>query len=119
MTDGILEPKQNPQIYGLAYGIWLITAILGVISCLFAGRELVIRTYLRFFPWDAWKVNLGQGGLSLLNIMITLPLACLLIAIIIGGFEYQHRNMGTPHGWWMLARTLAVEFGFLLLALYI
>ena len=35
------------------------------------------------------------------------------------GFEYQHRNMGKPQGWVMLARTLAFEIGILLLALYI
>jgi hypothetical protein len=45
--------------------------------------------------------------------------AILPIAIIIGGFEHQHRNMGKPEGWRMLARTLAFELGILLLALYI
>lgn len=118
MSDGILEQKQDLRISGLAYGLWFITAILGVLSFL-AGREIIVRTYIRFFPWDAWKVELGQGGLSLVNILITLPLATVAIAIIIGGFEFQHRNMGKPEGWWMLARTLAVEAGFLLLALYI
>ncbi|HLF89175.1 MAG TPA: hypothetical protein VI451_09535 [Anaerolineales bacterium] len=48
-----------------------------------------------------------------------MAMAILPIAIIIGGFEYQHRNMGKPEGWVMLARTLAVEIGILLLALYI
>jgi len=119
MKNGILEPKHSPQIYGLAYGLWLLTAVLGVISCFFAGREMIIRTYLRFFPWDAWKLSLAKGGLSLVNVLITFPLATLLIAIIIGGFEYQHHNMGKPQAWRMLARTLAVEFGILLLALYI
>ena len=118
MTDGILQPKQNPRVYGLAYGIWFITAILGALIFI-AGREIVVRTYTRFFPWDAWRVQLGQGGLSLVNILISLPLAMLAIAIIIGGFEYQHRNMGKPEAWQMLARTLAVEAGFLLLALYL
>jgi hypothetical protein len=118
MTDGILEPKHNPRVYGLAYGTWLVSAVLAVLVFI-AGRELVIRTYTRFFPWDAWRVQMGQGGLSLINIMISLPLTALVIAIIIGGFEYQHRNMGTPEAWQMLARTLAVEIGILLLALYL
>ena len=118
MTDHLLEPKQNPRIYGLAYGIWFLSAALSVLVFL-AGREMVTRTYTRFFPWDAWRVQIGQGGLSLVNILISLPLAMLVIAIIIGGFEYQHRNMGKPEGWQMLARTLALEIGFLLLALYI
>jgi len=118
MSDGILEQKKDPLTSSLAYGLWFITAFLGILSFL-AGREIIVRTYTRFFPWDAWKVDLGQGGLSLVNILISLPLATLAIAIIIGGFEFQHRYMGKPEGWWMLARTLAVEFGFLLLALYI
>ena len=118
MTDHILEPKHNSRTNILAYGIWLVTAILSVFAFI-AGREMIIRTYIRFFPWDAWQVQIGKGGLSLINILITLPLACLVIAIIIGGFEYQHRNMGTPEAWQMLARTLAVEAGFLLLALYL
>jgi hypothetical protein len=116
--DTTLEPKHNPRTYGLAYGLWLLSVILGVLSFL-AGRELIIRTYLRFFPWDAWLFQLGQGSLSLVNIMITMALAIVVIAIIIGGFEYQHRNMGKPEGWWMLSRTLAVELGILLLALFI
>jgi hypothetical protein len=118
MTDGILEQKKNPVVTGLAYGIWLISAILGVMVFI-AGREAIVRTYSRFFPWDVWRVQLGQGGLSLVNILISLPLAMLVIAIIIGGFEYQHRNMGKPHAWRMLSRTLALEVGILLLALYL
>lgn len=118
MTDRILEPKQNPRVYGLAYGIWFLTAALSVLVFI-AGREMVVRTYLRFFPWDAWRMEMGKGGLSLLNILISLPLAMVVIAIVIGGFEYQHRNMGKPEAWRILSRTLAVEAGFLLLALYL
>ena len=118
MTDGILEPKHKPQVYGLAYGIWFLTVVLSVLVFL-GGREMVMRTYTRFFPWDAWRFQMGVGGLSLINILITLPLASLVIAIVIGGFEYQHRYMGKLEAWRMLARTLAVEIGILLLALYL
>jgi hypothetical protein len=118
MTDRILEPKHSPRVVGLAYGIWFLTAVLSVLVFI-SGREMIVRTYTRFFPWDAWRVTLGKGGLSLINIFITFPLAMLVIAIIIGGFEYQHRNMDTPEGWRMLAVTLAVELGVLLLALYL
>jgi hypothetical protein len=110
-SDGILETKIGPRVVGLAYGLWLVTAALGVLTYL-AGREMIIRTYVRFFPFD-------PGGVSLVNIIVSWAMAILPIAIIIGGFEYQHRNMGKPHGWVMLARTLAFEFGILLLALYI
>ena len=118
MTNQMLEQKQDARIYGLAYGIWLLTAFLSVIVFT-AGRSLIIRTYTRFFPRDAWLIQAGQGGLSLINILISLPLAMLVIAIIIGGFEYQHRYKGTSQGWKMLARTLALEIGFLFLALYL
>jgi hypothetical protein len=118
MTDGILEPKLGSRVYGLAYGLWLITTVLSVLTFL-AGREMIIRTYTRFFPWEAWRFQLGTGSLSLVNTMVTMIMAIVTIAIVIGGFEYQHRNMGKSQGWWMLARTLAVEIGVLLLALYI
>lgn len=118
MIDGILDSKHKPQVYGLAYGIWLVTSILSVIVFL-AGREMIIRTYSRFFLWDAWRFQTGQGSLSLINILISLPLAALVIVIVIGGFEYQYHKMGYPEAWRMLARTLAVELGILLLALYV
>lgn len=118
MTDHLLEPKPKPLITGLAYVTWLATAVLSVLVFM-SGRAMIVRTYTRFFPWDAWRVTMGKGGLSLINILISLPLAFLVIAIIIGGFEYQHRYMGTPQAWRILAITLAVEAGFLLLALYI
>jgi len=111
ISDGILEPKLSPRAVGLAYGLWFVSAALSVLTYL-AGRAMIIRTYVRFFPLDL-------ESLSLVNIVVSTAMAILPIAIIIGGFEYQHRNMGKPQGWVMLARTLAVEIGILLLALYI
>jgi len=116
--DTLLDPKHNPRVYGLAYSLWLISSILSV-GVFIAGREVIIRTYARFFPWDAWRVQTGQGSLSLINILISLPLAIFMIAVMIGGFEYQHRYMGQPSAWRLLARILAIEFGILLLALFI
>jgi len=118
MSEEILEPTNKPRVYALAYSIWFLTAVLSVLV-LISGREMIVRTYSRFFPWDAWRVSLGQGGLALINILISFPLAMFVIAVMIGGFEYQHRNMGTPEAWRMLALTLAVEVGFLLLALFL
>jgi uncharacterized membrane protein len=110
-SDGILETKISPRVVGLAYGLWFVSAVLGVLTYL-AGREMIIRTYARFFP-------LGLGSLSLVNIVASIAMAILPIAIIIGGFEYQHRNMGKPQARVMLARTFALEIGILLLALFI
>ncbi len=113
-----IKPQDSPRVYLPAYGLWLVTAALSVLTFI-AGREMVIRTYTRFFPWEAWQFASGQGSLSLVNILVSLPMASLMIIIIIGGFEYQHRYMGKPEAWRLLARTLAVEFGFLMLALYV
>lgn len=113
-----LETKQNPRVYLLAYGLWFITAVLSVFVFL-AGRELIIRTYSRFFPLSTLQLQSGQGGLSLVNILISMPLAIVMIVIIIGGFEYQHRFMGKPGAWRLLARTITLETGILMLALFI
>jgi hypothetical protein len=118
MTNQTLDIQNNSRIHGIAYIFWFITAFLSIIV-FSAGRTLIIRTYTRFFPSDAWLVQQGQGGLSLVSILISLPLGMLVIAIIIGGFEYQHRYKGTSKGWHMIARTLALEVGFLMLALYL
>jgi len=118
MSDGILDPKPSPQVAAAAYALWLLTAALSAIMFL-AGREMIIRTYLRFFPWDSWRLQAGQGGLSLVNVLVSLPLASLVILIVIGGFEYQHHKMGQPRAWQMRARTLAVELGILLLVWYV
>ena len=111
ISDGILQPKPSPRAVALAYGLWFVSAALAVLTYL-AGRAMIIRTYVRFFPFD-------PGSVSLINLLISWGMAILPIAIIIGGFEYQHRNMGKPQGWVMLARTFAFEIGILLLALYI
>jgi hypothetical protein len=110
-SDGILETKISPRTVGLAYGLWFVTVILAVLSYL-AGREMILRNFVRFFP-------MGQGSFAAVNSITSVALAILPIAIIIGGFEYQHRNMGKPEAWVMLARTFAVEIGMLLLAFYI
>jgi hypothetical protein len=109
-SDGILETKASPRAVGLAYGLWFVSAVLAVLTYL-AAREMILRNYVRFFP-------LGESYFFV-NIITSIVMAILPIAIIIGGFEYQHRNVGKPQGWVMLARTFAVEVGILLLALFI
>lgn len=118
MSKEIPGTQKDPRMVTLAYGIWFVTAALSVLVFL-SSREMVIRTYVRFFPWDTSNVQIGLGSLSLVNILISFPLAMLVIAIIIGGFEYQYHNLGKPQAWWMLARTLAFELGILMLALFI
>jgi hypothetical protein len=109
-SDGIFETKQGPRAMALAYSLWFVSAVLAVLTYL-AGREMILRNYVRFFP--------SGEAYFLVNSITSVAMAILPIAIIIGGFEYQHRNMGKPQGWAMLARTFALEIGMLLLALFI
>jgi hypothetical protein len=109
-SDGIFETKISPRTVALAYGLWFVSSVLAVLAYL-AGREIILRTYARFFP--------SGESYSFMYLLTSIAVAILPIAIIIGGFEHQHRNMGKPEGWRMLARTLAFELGILLLALYI
>jgi len=119
LAGGIrLEPKQDPKIYLPAFGLWLASAALSIVMFL-SGRALIIRTYARFFPLDAYRVQFGSGSLSLVNILISMPLAIVVIAIMIGGFEYQYRKMGEPEAWRLLSTTLAVELGIIFLASFI
>jgi len=110
--------SENPKQYLFTVGLWLLTAILGVLSAL-ATRTLVIRNYLRFFPSEALAASVDKGGLFLLNILVTITLAIFVIAVIIGGFEYHHRQSGDPKSWRLIAQTLAVELALLLLPLFI
>jgi len=96
--------------------LWLVTVILGVLT-FFAGRRVILSTYSRFFPGGMRTQE--TSSYSLMNILISMPLAFLVIAIIIGGFEYHFRRTGTQESRWLFARTLAIEVGILLLALFL
>jgi hypothetical protein len=106
----------NPRKALLFGSIWLSTTILAVISFL-AGRRVVLGTLSRFFASGSSEI--GPDPSSLMNILVSFTLAFLGIAVIIGGFEYHFRKAGTEESWWMFTRTLAVEFGILLVALFI
>lgn len=96
--------------------LWLLTVALAIAS-FFAGRRVLLSTYNRFFP--GYLAADSRDGLSLMNILVSLPLAILVIAIVIGGFEFHFRKAGSQDSRWMFAYTLAVEAGFLLLALFL
>jgi len=113
------EHRQKTKETIITGVLWLLTAVLGVIAAL-AGRRVILATYGRFFPGNL--VEASENPLALMNILVTLPLAFLAIAIIIGGFEYHlggKRRAGSEESNWMFARTLAIEIGFLLMALYL
>ena len=113
----LAKERKKSKTYALAISLWLITVVLGVVSVL-ATHAIILRTYLRFFPGEAWAASVGKGSLSFLNILIYIPLGIVFIVIVIGGFEYQYKKMGQPQSWRLLARTLSVELAILLLALY-
>ena len=116
----LLEEHQQKTKETIITGVlWLMTAVLGVIGAL-AGRRVILVTYGRFFPGNLLEAS--ANPLALMNILVTLPLAFLAIAIIIGGFEYHLggiKRAGTEDSNKMFTRTLAVEIGFLLLALFL
>jgi hypothetical protein len=112
-TTDLKEKTRQGIITGT---LWLVTVVLGVLS-FFAGRRVFLDTYSRLFP--GYLAPESRDGLSLMNILISFPLAFLVIAIIIGGFEYHFRRAGTQESRWMFAYTLAIEAGFLLLAVYL
>ena len=102
---------------GILTGIlWLLTVVLGVLS-FFSGRRVILETHSRFTAGEIPMV--GDSGFSLMNILVSFVLAFLVIAIVIGGFEYHFRRAGTEESRWMFARTLAVEAGILLLAFFL
>ncbi len=109
--------KEKSQQAVITSALWLLTVALGVVS-FFTGRRVLLYTFNRFFPGNL-VADSGDGGLSLMNILVSIPLAILVIAIVIGGFEFHFRKAGTQESRWMFARTLAVEAGFLLLALFL
>jgi len=109
-----LKNKSRQAI--LTAAMWLLTVVLGVVT-FFAGRRVLLNTYTRFFPGNL--ATDSRDGLSLMNILASFPMAILVIAIVIGGFELHFRKAGTQESRWIFAYTLAVEAGFLLLALYL
>jgi hypothetical protein len=110
-----MEKKTPLNISILAIMLWLLTAILGVLTLIFT-RELALRIYLSFQPLQA---GAARSGLSLVNAVVTMSLAIVAIGILIAGIEFHRTRVGTPESWRMYARTLAFEVGLLSLVLFI
>jgi hypothetical protein len=114
--EALDKQKTKTWDYVLTAVLYLITSVLSVMS-FFAGRRIVLSTLSRFGAGGSQTT--AQNPFSLFNILVSFPLAFLVIAIIIGGFEYHHRRAGTKESWWMFSKTFGVEFGILLLALFL
>ena len=115
MIKNVFEQARKSRKYAAAIGLYLLTAVLGVVAYL-AARRIVLGTHARIFPIDPIS---GTGSLQFVNIITSMVLVFPLIAIIIGGFEYHHRRVGEEGSWRFFARTLAGELAILLLALFI
>ena len=67
--------------------------------------------------------TLARFGLETLliigNYVAVFPMIVFCIAVIIGGFEYHFRRAGQAESWQIFAKTLTIELGILLLALFI
>jgi len=113
------QHKRKTKAFVFSVALWLLTSVLSVVTFI-AGRRIFIDTFTRFFSGSFQDTS--QDPLSFLNIMASFPLAFLLIAIIIGGFEYHlgsKNRAGSEESRSLFTRTLALEAGFLLLALFI
>jgi hypothetical protein len=103
--------------YLATYGLWLATAILAVYEINLV-REIVDSIYGRWLSGTdrtsqvrtAFEATaLGQG--------ITVVMAILAIAIVIGGFEYYSKRVGETRSLKILAGTLAIQIFILALGL--
>lgn len=116
--DLLEEHQRKTKEYIVSAILWLLTSILGG-AIFLAGRRVVLSTYTRFFLNNPQAT--GPNASALMNILVALPLTCLVIAIVIGGFEYHLRKkrVGSEASHKLFARTLALEAGILLLAWFI
>jgi len=116
--DYLREQQKKTRTYLFSGLLWLTTSVLGVVAFL-AGRRAILSTFSRLFPGQ--PATSAKNAFSLFNILITIPLSFLMIAIIIGGFEYhlREKRLGSPESRRLFARTLAVEAGLILLATFL
>lgn len=111
--------SRKPSDYLATYGLWLGTVILAIYEISLV-REIILSIYAWFLVIsdrtaqvraDFQAAALGQG--------VTIVMAILAIAIIIGGFEYHHRRVGDPKALKILLWTLGVQIVILAIGLLI
>ncbi len=114
-----MQPEDEKGISKIALSIlaiilWAGTAVGGFLL-IPTILDLVVRTYARFwgdfnlYGPDYW------GAVALRNLLI-LPLACLYLAMVIGGAEYHSRHFNETGSWRLFTRTIAVEVSLFILA---
>jgi len=105
----LIEEPGKKLATTVAVILWLSTAVLSIL-CLITVRAMILRTLARFGL---------ETLLTIGNYAAVFPMIVFCIAVIIGGFEFHFRRAGQAESWQLFARTLAVELGILLLALFI
>lgn len=111
MLETQAERRQRYINGAIAFILWVITAVLGVLNIVYI-RSLTLRTYLRFVP-D------GTNALSLLNLLIMFAMVFFFVAAVIGGAEYHRTRYGTSDSWKWFARVLALETAVILLTIFL
>jgi hypothetical protein len=101
----------------LAFALWIFTAALGLIE-IWIVREMTLRVYARFFADEVAHADVYWGSVALGNCLVFI-LAIVWVALVIGGGEYHVKYVGKPKSWRLFARTIAVQFSILVLALFI
>ncbi|MEM7116789.1 MAG: hypothetical protein AAF614_30430 [Chloroflexota bacterium] len=111
MLETPAERRQRYTNGVIAFILWAITAVLGVLNIVYI-RLIALRTYLRFVP-D------GANALSLINILVMIFMAFFFVAAVIGGAEYHRTRYGSSESWRMFALVLALETAVVLLPIFL
>mgnify|MGYP001828914564 CR=1 FL=1 len=101
----------------MAFFLWAFTASLGLLEIVII-REMVLRVYARFWAGDGGYGQSYWGGVAVGN-WLAFILALVWIALVIGGGEYQYKNVGKSSSWRLFGRTIDVQLSILVLALFI
>ncbi len=109
--------QKKPADYLATYGLWLGTAILAVYEiALVPDIAISIHAWLLVLSGRTAQVRsnfeaaaLGQG--------VTLVMAIIAIAVIVGGFEYHRKRVGEARSLKILLWTLGIQVFILALGL--
>jgi hypothetical protein len=82
----------------LALGLWLGTAIMGLLAIATAMDILT------------WLLYLGVSrNVTAVGVWMTVPLSILWIAVVVGGGEYHYRHVGQRSSWRLFGLTIGFE----------
>ena len=118
MSSGtqISTPKKLSD-YLTTYSLWIGTTILAVFEISLV-RNIVDSIYTRWMVFSDRPAQLRAAfGATALGQGITIVMALMAIAIIIGGFEYHSKRVGEPKAMKVLVWTLGIQIFILVLGI--